>query len=69
MSAMDRIASVKVEYWANRLVEPTESEFQGLKGDLQFADAVDKVALVQRGIELKDAWVRTMNIITKDQKE
>ena len=29
MSAMDSIASIKTEYWVNRPVEPTESEFQG----------------------------------------
>ena len=69
MSAKNGIASIKAEYWDNRPVEPIESEFQGLKGDLRFADAVDKVASVQRGIKLKDAWIRTMNIVAKDQKE
>ena len=27
------------------------------------------MAFVQRGLKLKDAWIRTMNIVAKDQRE
>lgn len=69
MSAMASIVSVKEDYWTRRPIQPTESEFQKLQGDLRFAEAVNRVASVQRGLKLKDAWVRVMNIVTKDQKE
>jgi len=41
ISSMTAFPTIKQEYWTNRPVRPTEDEFQGLKGDIHFVDAVD----------------------------
>ena len=69
ISTMSAVATVKREYWDNRPSHPTEDKLKGVRGELHFAEAVDLVAEFQRGLKLKDAWIRTMKIIIKDQRE
>jgi len=69
ISSMMAFPTIKQEYWTNWPVRPTEDDFQGLKGDIHFADAVDQVVSIQRGLRLKDAWVRMMNLVIKEKGE
>ena len=57
ISAMIDISTIKLDYLENRPLRPLESEVKELGGVLHFADAVDKVAAVQRWLRLKNAWI------------
>ena len=69
ISTMTIVATIKQEYWDDKPNYPTESEIRGLGGEHHFADAVDLVAHVQRGLKLKNAWIRAMNIIVEERRE
>lgn len=69
ISSLSSVAAIKQDYWAHRPELPTDKEFQEVRGDLHFADTVDKVVAIQRGMRLKDAWVWTMNIVTNEGNE
>ena len=69
ISAMIDISTIKLDYLENRPLRQLESEVKELGGVLHFADAVDKVAAVQRGLRLKNAWIRTMRLLSDEQKE
>lgn len=69
ISTMSAVATIKQGYWTNRPKHPMEDELKGVRGELHFAEAMDLVAELQRGLKLKDAWIRSMKIIVKDQQE
>ena len=69
ISSLSSVAAIKQDYWVHRPELPMDKEFQEVRGDLHFTDAVDKVVAIQRGMRLKDAWVQTMNIVTNEGNE
>ena len=69
ISAMTAISTIRQDYVKNCPKQPLESEVKELGGVLHFADAVDKVAAVQRGLRLKSAWIRMVRILSDEQSE
>ncbi|EDR09347.1 uncharacterized protein LACBIDRAFT_326070 [Laccaria bicolor S238N-H82] len=69
MSSLSAVAAIKLDYWDGRPVLPTDNDFQELRGEVHFADTVDKVALIQARLKLKDAWIWTMNIVIHEGSE
>ena len=62
------VATIVPSYWTDRPLSPTIEEVRQLQGLQRFASAVDTAAAIQRGMKLKSAWIRAMDIVVRERK-